>query len=132
MHYCQKLPDVFIYGKNIYFFFQTSMTFSFTFYYLANCPKDRKRSDWLAACDRQTVHLITFPVRLPPVDNPQDALGCKTLRSNLTSARWKSLISNNNNNTKHGKEENKTFCFLSVSAVGELMFLSFVSHLMVK
>lgn len=33
------------------------------FYYLANCRetgRDRERSDWLAACDRQTVHLITL------------------------------------------------------------------------
>lgn len=132
MHYYQKLADVFIYGKNIIFFFRVPWhsALFFTIWLTAERQEETGRDliGWLHVIDRR---FIQSPSQFA---SPcwQPSLGCKTLRSNLTSARWKSLISNNNNNTKTEKKKTKHFVLFVVSAVGELMFLWFVSHLMVK
>lgn len=68
MHYYQKLPDVFIYGKNIFFFsdFHDIQLYFFTIWPTAERQEETGRDliGWLHVIDRQ-VHLITFPVRLP-------------------------------------------------------------------
>lgn len=105
----------------------------FGFVFLKPCPVtwlEGQEQIWLAGClwstDGFSNHLASLP---PPPDNPQDGLWFKTLTSNLTTAWWKSVISSNTPKTE--KKETKDF-LLFLSGVGELMFVWYMSHLIVK
>lgn len=107
------------------FFFSEFHDIQLYFYYLANYRKtgrERKRSDWLAACDRQTVPLITFPVCLPLLTTLEMDSDIKLFGGNPSFPTIKQK--------QKRRKQNIFFGFLS--AGGELMFLWFESHLMVK
>lgn len=88
------------------------MTFSFIFYYLADCRKtgrDRKRSDWLAACDRQTGSSNHLPSSPPPVDNPHSDVKLFGLISHLPVGNHS--FPTTTTQKRKRRKQNILFCF---------------------